>query len=66
MILVDDVLNINMDVPDVRLSHKNISAFSKMKRLPLGGCKCFILPVNLRKKDDTRPEGWKYKNGSER
>ena len=50
MVLVDDVGNINLDVPDVVLSHKNTTAFSRLKRLPLGGGKCFILPVNLRKK----------------
>ena len=52
MILVDDVLNLNLDVADVQISHRNTTSFSKLKRLPLGGCKCFILPVNLKKKPE--------------
>ena len=52
MILVDDVANVNCDVADVQTSHKNTTSFSKLKRLPLGGGKCFILPINLKKKDE--------------
>ncbi len=52
MILVDDVSNTNLDVPDVIQSHKNILAFSNLKRAPLSGGKCFILPVNVKRDKD--------------
>ena len=52
MILVDDVSNVNLDVPDVIQSHTNILTFSDMKRAPLSGGKCFILPVNVKRQSD--------------
>ena len=51
VILVDDVGNINGGVVDVIKSHKNMSEFSMVKRLPLGGVKCFLLPIFCRNKE---------------
>ena len=50
VILVDDVGNINGDVVGVIRSHDNMNEFSMLKRLPLGGMKCFLLPINCRNK----------------
>ncbi len=46
MILVNDVCNVNSDILDVILSHNNLLTFGKLKRQPLSGPKCFLLPVN--------------------
>ena len=51
VILVDDVGNINGDVVGVIKSHDNMNDFSRLKRLPLGGIKCFLLPINCRNKE---------------
>ena len=48
MILVDDVLNANLCPDDVIKSHENMENFSKLKRAPLNGTKCFLLPVNAK------------------
>ena len=50
MVLVDDVCNVNTDIWDVIQSHSNIKTFGKLKRQPLSGPKCFVLPVNVREK----------------
>ena len=46
MVLVDDILNANTD--DVIKSHENMEQFSELKRLPVNGKKCFLLPINAR------------------
>ena len=46
MILVDDVLNANLCPDDVIKSHDNMESFSLIKRAPLNGAKCYILPIN--------------------
>jgi hypothetical protein len=51
VILVDDVGNINGDVVGVINSHDNMSEFSMIKRLPLGGVKCFLLPIFCKDKE---------------
>ena len=48
MILVDDVANTNTAPDDVIKSHENMGDFSNLKRLPLNGKKCFVLPVNVK------------------
>ena len=45
MILVDDILNTNTAPDDVIQSHENMGEFSQVKRLPVNGKKCFVLPV---------------------
>ena len=47
MILVDDVLNTNGAPDDVLTSHENMEEFSQVKRLPVNGKKCFVLPINV-------------------
>ena len=46
-ILVDDIANVNNATDDVILSHNLMILFSKIKRLPLSGSKCHILPINV-------------------
>ena len=46
MIFVDDVLNANVCPDDAIKSHDNMENFSKLKRAPLNGSKCFLLPLN--------------------
>ena len=48
MILVDDVLNANSCPGDVITSHDNMENFSMLKRAPLNGSKCYVLPVNTK------------------
>ena len=48
MILVDDILNTNSAPDDVIESHENMEEFSEVKRLPVNGKKCFVLPVNTK------------------
>ena len=47
MILVDDIANVNLSADGVIMSHKFMQLFSMIKRLPLSGPKCFILPINV-------------------
>ena len=46
IILVDDILNANTAPDDVIISHENMKDFSHLKRLPVNGRKCFLLPIN--------------------
>ena len=48
IILVDDILNANSAPDDVITSHKNMEDFSHLKRLPVNGRKCFLLPINAK------------------
>ena len=48
IILVDDILNANSAPDDVITSHKNMEVFSHLKRLPVNGRKCFLLPINAK------------------
>ena len=48
MVLVDDILNANTAPDDVIKSHENMEQFSELKRLPVNGKKCFLLPINAR------------------
>ena len=48
MVLVDDILNANGAPDDVLTSHENMEEFSEVKRLPVNGKKCFILPINVK------------------
>ena len=48
MVLMDDILNTNSTPDDVIKSHENMENFSHLKRLPLNGKKCFLLPINIK------------------
>ena len=47
VIFVDDIANINTSTDDVIESHKYMLLFSLIKRLPMSGPKCILLPINV-------------------